>query len=388
MDSCAVTPNNFSQRKIIHVDMDCFYAAVEMLDRPEYAGRPLAVGGSPNGRGVLCTCNYEARKFGLHSAMSSSIAIKKCPQLVIVPPAFSKYSKASKKIREIFERFTKVIEPLSLDEAYLDVTDSPHFNGSATLIAKEIKRLIYEETNLTCSAGVAPNKFLAKVASDWNKPNGLTVVRPDQVQAFVKDLPVGKINGVGKVTEAKLAKHGLKTCMDVRLRGCEQMKALFGSHGEWLYRLSWGDDQRKVGGIGKRKSLSLEHTFGTDLPNEEECQRVISGLVLELRERILRYERRLEDKGEELPPIKNLVVKMKFKDFTRITREGLIPKGYWVGLKDKAENFEPFFQMVRELTTLAFSSKSEPVRLLGLGVRFDVKDKKVQEQNSNQLWLL
>lgn len=386
MGLSAVTPK-LTGRKIIHVDMDCFYAAVELLDRPEYEGRPLAVGGSPGGRGVLCTSNYEARKFGVRSAMSSSLAVKLCPDLVIVPPAFSKYKKASDKIQNIFSQYTSVIEPLSLDEAYLDVTDCEHFEGNAEYIAREIKEKIYEETGLTCSAGVAPNKFLAKIASDWQKPNGITVIPPHDVLSFVKDLPIGKINGVGKVTESKLKSLGFHTCADIRNHDPKELELKLGSYGRWLYRLSWGEDDRKVGSRGLRKSLSMEHTFREDLPNIQECQRVASGLVLELRQRLLNYENRLAEKNSNLPPIKNLVLKMKFKDFTRVTRECVLGPQYWPQLKEKAEQAEQFYKLVDELTKIAFESKSLPVRLLGLGVRFDVKDQKENKDNK-QLRLL
>ena len=197
------------QRKIIHVDMDCFYAAVEMRDDPSLKGIPLAVGGSSDRRGVISTCNYEARAFGVHSAMATATAIRLCPKLKVIPGRMSHYQAVSKQIREIFSRYTQIIEPLSLDEAYLDVSDCELFQGSATRIAEDIRRAIKQELGLTASAGVAPNKFLAKVCSDENKPDGQCVIAPDEVDAFVVRLPLRKIPGVGKVTQARLANAGL-----------------------------------------------------------------------------------------------------------------------------------------------------------------------------------
>ncbi|RYE89516.1 MAG: DNA polymerase IV, partial [Oxalobacteraceae bacterium] len=191
-------------RKIIHCDCDCFYASVEMRDDPSLVGHPLAVGGRANQRGVVATCNYEARAYGIHSAMATAQAMKLCPELIVIPPSMEKYRLASRQIMDIYRSYTELVEPLSLDEAYLDVTDSPHCKGSATLIAQEIRQRIVETVGITASAGVAPNKFVAKIASDWHKPDGLCLVRPDEVDGFVAVLPVKKLHGVGKVTTAKL----------------------------------------------------------------------------------------------------------------------------------------------------------------------------------------
>lgn len=203
-------------RKIIHIDMDCYYAAVEMRDFPEYRGKPLAVGGSSDRRGVISTCNYEARKFGVHSAMATAYALKLCPDLILVPTRMQVYKDVSLQIREIFSRYTQVIEPLSLDEAYLDVSECQQYKGSATLIAAAIRRDILAETGLTASAGIAPVKYLAKVASDLNKPNGQYVITPEAIPEFVKTLSLRKIPGVGKVTAEKLSSLGLNTCGDVQ----------------------------------------------------------------------------------------------------------------------------------------------------------------------------
>src|SRR5690606_32725826 len=201
-----------TQRKIIHIDCDCFYAAIEMRDDPRLAGRPLAVGGAADRRGVIATCNYEARAWGVRSAMPTGQALKLCPDLLVVKPRMDAYKAASREIHAIFRDYTELIEPLSLDEAYLDVSDSP----SATRIAQEIRRRVSQQLHITVSAGVAPNKFLAKIASDWRKPNGLFVITPEQVEEFVAALPVSKLHGVGKVTADKLGRLGIVTCLDLR----------------------------------------------------------------------------------------------------------------------------------------------------------------------------
>src|SRR5690606_14107393 len=206
----------FIVRKIIHIDCDCFYAAIEMRDDPRLAGRPLAVGGSPDQRGVVATCNYEARAWGIHSAMPMRTALRLCPDLTVVRPRMAAYRDVSREIHGIFRDYTERIEPLSLDEAYLDVSEAAHFGGSGTLIAREIRQRVWEQLRITVSAGVAPNKLLAKIASDWRKPNGLFVITPDEVDAFVAELPVSKLHGVGKVTAERLTRLGIRTCRDLR----------------------------------------------------------------------------------------------------------------------------------------------------------------------------
>ena len=224
-------------RKIIHVDMDCFYAAVEMRDNPQYRDIPIAVGGN-GARSVLCTCNYKAREYGVRSAMPNSRAKALCPDLTIVNGRMAVYQQVSTQIRAIFLRYTDIIEPLSLDEAFLDVTDSPFFSGSATLIAERIRADIYNELNLTASAGVAPNKFLAKIASDENKPNGQCVVSPDKVDSFVENLPLRKIPGIGPKTGEKLLSAGFATCSDVRASSVGQLQTIVGKFANALYMLS------------------------------------------------------------------------------------------------------------------------------------------------------
>ncbi|MGA9618935.1 MAG: DNA polymerase IV, partial [Serratia proteamaculans] len=229
-------------RKIIHVDMDCFFAAVEMRDDPSLRDIPLAIGGSADRRGVISTANYPARRYGVHSAMSTAMALKLCPHLKLLPGRMAAYKEASQHIREIFARYTPLIEPLSLDEAYLDVTDCSQCNGSATLIAEQIRQTISDELNLTASAGIAPIKFLAKIASELNKPNGQYVITPAQVPAFLQQLPLSKIPGVGKVTAKRLEDVGLITCADVQQYDLVALLKRFGKFGRVLWERCQGID--------------------------------------------------------------------------------------------------------------------------------------------------
>ncbi len=339
-------------RKIIHIDQDCFYAAVEIRDNPRLKGKPVAVGGRAEGRGVLTTANYEARKYGVKSAMPTSRAVKICPQLILVPINFSKYRAESQKIRSIFKQFTDKIQPLSLDEAYLDVTHCKQFDGSATLIAKEIRRLIFEKTRLTASAGIAENKFLAKVASDWNKPNGQLTIHPSRTLEFVTALPVNKIPGVGKVTTKKMHNLGIKTCADLQRMSAEQLSYHFGSWGLRLYDICRGIDHREVKQREKSKSLSVENTYGKDLNSLTDCQKKLLQLFREL-------EERLENSKKDYV-INSLVVKVKFFDFTQTTLERS---------KYKIPNLEHYTEMLTD----AYYRESKPVRLIGLGVKFESK---------------
>lgn len=341
-------------RKIIHCDCDCFYAAIEERDQPELKGRPLAVGGSADRRGVLTTCNYEARAFGIHSAMPTATALRLCPDLTLLPVRMSRYREASKLIRNIFECYTDKIQPLSLDEAFLDVSDSPLHSGSGTLIAKDIKQRVNDEVGITISAGVAPNKFLAKVASDWEKPDGLTVIRPDQVDAFVKNLPVEKIFGVGKVTAAKLHRQNLQTCADVQAVPLLELVRRFGKFGEVLYNSSRGIDDREVNTRQVRKSYSTETTFNTDLDTLEQCVEALRPLYQELESGVAKH---LDEYA-----IKKIYVKLKFSDFSQTTAE----RGC----------LELNFDTARSLLETAFYRNRLSVRLLGLGVGFQPIDSK------------
>ena len=259
------TAVNTPQRKIIHVDMDAFYASVEQRDDPSLRGQPVVVAWK-GARSVVCAASYEARTFGVRSAMPALRAEKLCPQAVFVPPDFSRYKAVSRQVRSIFERYTHLIEPLSLDEAYLDVTVPLRDLGSATAIAHDIRAAIFDETQLTASAGIAPNKFLAKIASDWNKPNGQFVVKPAMVDAFLAPLAVGKLPGVGKVMETKLAELGIHTCNDLRSFGAEPLQLRFGRWGRRLHELAFGIDQREVQSERATLQISSEDTFPLDLP--------------------------------------------------------------------------------------------------------------------------
>jgi len=349
---------NAHVRKIIHCDCDCFYASVEMRDDPSLRGRPLAVGGRADQRGVIATCNYEARRYGIHSAMATAQAVKLCPDLILVPPNMEKYRVASRQIMDIYRDYTDLVEPLSLDEAYLDVTNSPHCKGSATLIAQEIRRRIFETVGITASAGVAPNKFVAKIASDWNKPDGLFLVRPGEVDAFVAALPVKKLFGVGKVTAAKLHSLGAQTCGDLRDWHIDKLQQHFGSFGGRLYDLCRGIDYREVNPVRERKSISTEETYTPDVPDLAGCLALLPDLYEHLLGRIKRNH------AEKF--INKLFVKIKFADFQRTTVECV---GY-------APNMETY----RRLMETGWLRASRPVRLLGVGVR--LSDTETVEQLS------
>ncbi len=305
-------------RKIIHVDMDCFFAAVEMRDNPALRDIPIAVGGSRVKRGVISTANYQARKFGVRSAMPTAMALKLCPHLTLLPGRFDAYKEASNQIRDIFSRYTSLIEPLSLDEAYLDVTDSPHCHGSATLMAQEIRKLIFHETQLTASAGIAPVKFLAKIASDLNKPNGQYVITPAEVPAFLRTLPLSKIPGVGKVSAAKLETLGLRTCEDVQKCDLAMLLKRFGKFGRVLWERSQGIDEREISSERLRKSVGVERTLAEDIHHWEECEAIIEQLYPEL-------ERRLANVKPDLL-IARQGVKLKFNDFQLTTQEHVWPR--------------------------------------------------------------
>ncbi|MBX9761424.1 MAG: DNA polymerase IV [Pseudomonadaceae bacterium] len=336
-----------SVRKIIHVDCDCFYAAIEMRDDPSLAGKPLAVGGSADRRGVIATCNYEARSYGVRSAMASGQALKLCPELVIVKPRMEAYKAVSREIQAIFRDYTELIEPLSLDEAYLDVSDSPHFAGSATRIAQDIRTRVSQALHITVSAGVAPNKFLAKIASDWKKPNGLFVITPDQVEDFVAALPVSKLHGVGKVTADKLARMGIRTCSDLREWNKLALVKEFGSFGERLWSLARGVDERAVQNDSRRQSVSVENTFDKDLPDLAACIEQLPGLLEELAGRMAR----LDPSYRADKPF----VKIKFHDFSQTTLEQ-------AGARRDLDSYT-------RLMSAAFARGNKAVRLLGVGVR-------------------
>lgn len=337
-------------RKIIHLDMDCFFAAIEIRENPRLKGKPIAVGGRPGSRGVVATCSYEARKYGVHSAMPVAKAIKLCPNLICLPVQMNLYKQASQEIQKIFYEYTDLVEPLSLDEAFLDVSESEHCNGSATLIAEEIRQRIFASQKLTASAGVAENKFLAKIASDWDKPNGLTVVTPKSVNDFIKKVPVSCIPGVGKVTAAKMEQNNIKYCVDLQKFTEQKLINLFGQFGQRLFALCRGVDDRPVETSRIRKSLSVEDTFPVDLPNVDACLDKVPELFSELLRRLSRA------KQSQSLQAKTLFVKMRFFDFSTTTLQ-------MSGNHISVESYVHLCKMV-------WKRGEKPVRLLGLGIQF------------------
>ncbi len=334
-------------RKIIHCDCDCFYAAVEMRDNPSLANIPLAIGGRSDRRGVIATCNYPAREFGIHSAMSTAQAFKRCPQLHLIPGNMQKYKDASQQIFAIYREITDLIEPLSLDEAFLDVSRCTMFSGSGTRIAEYLRYRVEQEVGITISAGVAPNKFLAKIASDWHKPNGMKVITPENVADFVEHLAVKKIHGVGKKTAEKMYSLGINTCRDIRRQSPAFLQRHFGSFGERLLELSQGIDNREVSTKRELKSISVEHTFAVDLQGSNSCIEQIPQLLAELQSR---YQNIKQPKV-----VSGLFVKLKFHDFTQTTVE------QQASISQQS--------LYSHLLLQAYGRGAKPVRLIGLGYR-------------------
>ena len=336
-------------RKIIHIDMDAFYASVEQRDFPEFRGKALAVGGSPDGRGVVATASYEARKYGVKSAMSSRMALKLCPQLIFTRPRFEVYKEVSNQIRAIFRRYTDLIEPLSLDEAYLDVTQDKLNIGSALEIAQQIKDAIQFELNLTASAGISVNKFVAKIASDIHKPNGLTFIGPSKIIPFLESLPIERFFGVGRVTAEKMKGMGIFTGSDLKNFSEDLLKQRFGKSGKFFHQMVRGIDDRPVKPNRIRKSIGIEDTFENDLHKEEDLLEELLKLSEKLTERIAKSE----SWG------RTLTLKVKFADFSVSSKsktytQKLIGK---IALNDCA----------KELFAL-YNWESKAVRLLGLTI--------------------
>lgn len=300
---------NHSNRKIIHIDMDAFYASVEQRDNPDLRGKPLAVGGSKE-RGVVAAASYEARKFGVKSAMASSIAARKCPHLIFVKPRFERYKEVSNQIRDVFHEYTDLVEPLSLDEAYLDVTENKPGLKSATHIAKEIRFKIQEKTGLTASAGISYNKFLAKTASDINKPNGLFVILHEEALDFLKKLPVSKFFGIGKATAEKMKVAGIFTGGDLKKKSLEDLKLRYGKSGTYYFNICRGVDLRSVKPDRERKSISAENTFDMDITEIDDVLQEIHAISQVV---FTRYEK-LKKTG------KTVTIKIKYSDFKQITR--------------------------------------------------------------------
>ncbi len=334
-------------RKIVHIDCDSFYASIETRDNPALSGLPVAVGGAPERRGVVATCNYVARQFGIHSAMASATARRLCPDLVIIRPDISTYRRVSRQIHGIFRNYTDLIEPLSLDEAYLDLTENSRHAGDANATATEIRDRIANEIHITVSAGIAPNKFLAKIASDWHKPNGQLVIEPDQVDGFVRQLPVHKLFGVGRVTARRLRILGIENCEDLRAMTRSALRGEFGSFGDRLYELCRGVDHRPVLASRTRKSVSVENTFATDLPDQHSCLARLPELLAQLNSRLQGLH------GQYV--VTKQVVKVKFHDFVSTTVE------------TQSKETDP--ELFRRLLQAGYQRGNRPVRLLGLGVR-------------------
>jgi len=333
-------------RKIIHVDMDAFFASVEQRDDPSLKGRPVAVGGA-SGRGVVAAASYEARAFGVRSAMPSSRALRLCPDLIFRMPRFEVYRRVSQQIREIFHRYTPHVEPLSLDEAYLDVTEDLKGIGSATRIAQLIRQQIREETGLTASAGVSYNKFLAKIASDQNKPDGLCVIRPGEGARFVAGLPVRRFHGVGPRGAEKMAKLGIETGADLAARDIAFLRQHFGSFADYLYRAARGIDLRQVKADRPRKSIGAERTFGEDISSGSQLRAVLDRIADTVWERV-------EKAGAHG---RTATLKLRYADFRTLTRARSLPQG----IADKAEFSALGHALLDELLPL-----EQPVRLLGL----------------------
>lgn len=336
-------------RKIIHVDMDAFYASVEQRDFPKLKGKPVVVGGSPDGRGgVVAAASYEAREYGVKSAMSSKKAQQLCPYAVFVYPRFEAYRDVSKHIREIFSRYTDLIEPLSLDEAYLDVTEDKLNIGSAITIAEEIRKAIKDELNLTASAGVSINKFVAKIASDMNKPNGLTFIGPSKIEKFMEKLPVEKFHGVGKVTAERMKMQGIRKGKDLKKLSEERLVMLFGKSGKFFYNIVRGIDNRQIKADREIKSISAEDTFSEDLAKGEE----LYGKLMEVIQSVFRRVNKYQLYG------RTLTVKIKFADFKMITRS--------ISFEHPITDENQAILTARTLVENAnFDGKS--VRLLGVG---------------------
>jgi len=337
-------------RKIIHIDMDAFYASVEQRDRPDLKGKPVIVGGDPQSRGVVAACSYEARKFGIHSAMASSTAYRRCPDAVFIRPRFDVYRAVSSDIRKIFCEYTDLVEPLSLDEAFLDVTENYMGMPSATMIAQEIKKKIYERTGkLTASAGVSFNKFIAKVASDMNKPDGITVVTPDMADEFIDGLPIRKFFGIGKITEEKMLALGIKTGADLKKYKKEQLILLFGKSGSYFFDIAHGLDERPVEPNRIRKSIGKETTFSEDIDDTDQMLEILENIAVRLENSLIKREA----KG------RTVTLKMKYFDFQSITRS--------VTIDEPADSASVIMKYVRPLLSKTEAGEKK-VRLLGISI--------------------
>lgn len=350
-------------RKIIHVDMDAFYASVEQRDRPELRGKPVVVGGQPNSRGVVASASYEARKFGIRSAISCAQAYRLCPKTVFVYPNFDKYLAASREIRKIFESYTPLVEPLALDEAYLDVTQNLAGEPLARNIAAAIRKRIEEELHLTASAGVGPNKFIAKLASEMKKPNGLVVIPPEKVAELVKDLPVEKFWGVGPATAERLNSIGIRTAADIRNQPLAHLEKVLGSHARFLYGLAHGEDSREVDPSFDPKSRGTETTFDRDILDGDRLLTYLQDQAQEVSADLKKLER----------PGRTVTLKIKYADFSAVTRSRTLA----FPTADAGE----IFRVVSDLLYKDTEVGTRPVRLIGISV-----SNLVHHEEPLQLW--
>ncbi|MFE3848220.1 DNA polymerase IV [Flavobacterium sp. LB3P45] len=349
----ALNPN----RKIIHIDMDAFYASVEQMDNPLLRGKPVAVGGSEN-RGVVAAASYEARKFGVRSAISGALAKKYCPELIFVQPRFDRYREISNKIRKIFYEYTDLVEPLSLDEAYLDVTKNKKGNPSASLLAQEIRLRILNETGLTASAGISINKFVAKIASDYNKPNGQKTVNSDEVIPFLEELPIRKFYGVGKVTTEKMYQLGIFTGVDLKSKKLDFLEKHFGKSGNFYFDVVRGIHNSEVKSDRISKSVAAEHTFYNNLSSEIFMMEKLESIAISLEKRLKKYN----------IAGKTVTLKIKFSDFTQQTRSKTVP----CFISDK----RLILEIVKEL--LFQERMKDSVRLLGISLsNLNTEEKKI-----------
>ncbi|MCL5282987.1 MAG: DNA polymerase IV [Planctomycetes bacterium] len=336
-------------RQIIHVDMDAFYASVEQRDRPELKGKAVIVGGDAKSRGVVSAASYEARKFGVHSAMPMAQAVRLCPQGIVLPVRMGRYAEVSHVIQSIVEQYTPLVEPISLDEAFLDVTASTNLFGPAEQIGRRIKEQIREQTQLTASVGVAPNKFLAKLASDLKKPDGFVVVTEQSKQEILDPLPVGKIWGVGKVTEATLQSYGIRTIAQLRASTCEELQSIVGNAAEELLRLARGEDDRPVEPDRERKSLSSEQTFATDIRDESILMSVLLEEVEEVAERLRRHQIKA----------RTITLKLRYGDFRTVTRSET--------LREATNLTKPLWETAGQVFRKWQARSGGALRLLGFG---------------------
>jgi len=351
-------------RKIIHIDMDAFYASVEMRDDPTLKNKPVIVGGMPDSRGVVAACSYEARKFGIHSAMSSAKAYKLCPSAVFLKPSFDKYKDVSRQIREIFGQYTDLVEPLSLDEAYLDITNyCKNNNISATEVAKQIRQTIFEKTGLTASAGVSFNKFLAKVASDVNKPNGQKVITPKEADKFIENLAIGKFFGIGKVTEKKMISMGIKTGADLKKVSLEILKMSFGKAGEHFYNIVRTNDNRPVTPNWIRKSIGQERTLKSDITDIDKMYEILEVLT----NKVIHYLEKNEKMG------KTITLKVKYYNFISCTRS--------ITLTNPTKDFNIIMHNLKQLLKKTDAGQKE-VRLLGLSISNLISENEINKDDS------